>query len=70
MMELEESTFRKAMADAFRAGRESGIFDLELELLGLMPLEGNNVYLINLGDIAHVYTAKGYVRLDSLVVTH
>ena len=69
MIELEEEVFRKALAEAFTAGRESGIFDLEMELLGYMPLEGNTAYLTNLGDVAHIYTPKGYLRLDSLVGT-
>jgi len=66
-LHLADETFRKAISDAFKAGRESGVFDLEMALLGMMPDEGNTVHITNLGDIAHIYTSKGYIRLDSLV---
>lgn len=66
-LHLADETFRKAIAEAFRAGRESGIFDLEMALLGLMPNEYQPLTLLNLGDVAHVQTSKGYLRLDSLV---
>jgi hypothetical protein len=66
-LHLADETFRKAIAEAFKAGRESGIFDLEMALLGMMPEEHKTLHLINLGDIVHIYTSDGYIRLDSLI---
>jgi hypothetical protein len=66
-LHLADETFRKAIAEAFKAGREAGIFDLEMALLGMMHDEHKTLHLVNLGDIAHVYTSEGYIRLASLV---
>jgi hypothetical protein len=66
-LHLADETFRKAIAEAFKAGREAGIFDLEMTLLGMMHEEHKTLHLVNLGDIAHVYTSEGYIRLASLV---
>lgn len=66
-LHLADETFRKAIAEAFKSGYEAGVFDLEMQLLGMMPQEHETLHLINLGDIAHIYTSKGYIRLDSLV---
>lgn len=67
MIEINEETFRKALADAFAAGRESGIFDLEMVLLGMIPQEFETLQITNIGDIAHLCTTEGYIRLGSLV---
>jgi hypothetical protein len=64
---LEDETFRKAIAEAFAAGREAGVFDLEMALLGMIPNEGDAVAITNVGNIAHVYVREGQIRLDALI---
>lgn len=68
-LHLADETFRKAISDAFKAGRESGVFDLEMALLGMIPQEHQTLHITNIGDLAYIYTSKGYIRLDSLVDT-
>lgn len=68
-LHLADETFRKAITEAFKAGYESGMFDLEMALLGLIPQEFQTLHITNIGDIAQIYTTEGYIRLDSLVDT-
>jgi hypothetical protein len=64
---LADETFQKAIAEAYKAGRESGVFDLEMALLGMIPNEGDAVAITNVGNIAHVYVREGQIRLDALI---
>jgi len=66
-LHLEDETFRKAIAESFAAGREAGVFDLEMALLGMIPNEGDAVAITNVGDIAHVYYRGSQIRLDALI---